>query len=378
MNLLRVSALTILLHSSVLLETSFSGETYKWVDDNGVVHYTDSPVDAESLEGRVVESYKTQETKKSDVSHVEPTNQQTTDEAIQAQPAPNQRKRIAELTPDELRELIDGTCAYITAEYHGTESGSKQWKLKQFAEKLHLTFDITKPYETNIPGQFREASILFVRTKEGLDSKLAARHTYTFGSILKEYKIDGNIPVTIYSSDRFVRSLRDSLEENVSTLGRCISGMIFIDQSRVKERASQIYDYSKHIRKFKGPFRLACRDFLNYKKANHGLAKNQLIESFTQELIQVHVAHERAHVYDTSQNNPVDREVIASLAALRDIPTLSSLSCALEYANQYVQKKVRELFRKYGYDPNDLYTNPVEEISKVAGKILRKEYAFYK
>ena len=70
-------------------------------------------------------------------------------------------------------------------------------------------------------------------------------------------------------------------------------------------------------------------------------------------------------------------EVIASLAALRDVPTLSSLHAGLVYANQDVQKKIRELFRKYGYDPNDLYTNPVEEISKVAAKILRKEYAFY-
>jgi hypothetical protein len=361
----------------VTTQRAYAGTVYKWVDDNGVVHYTDSLVDAESLEGRVVESYKTQETKKSDISHVEPTNQQTTDEAIQSETAQNQTKRIAELTPDELRQLIDKTCAYITAEYHGTESGRKRWELKQLAEKLHLTFDITKPYKTNMPGQFREAGILFVRTKEVLDSKLADRHTYTFGSILKEYTIDGKIPVTLYSSDGFVRSLRDSLDEAVSTLGQCISGMIFIDQSRVKERASQVYDYSKRIRKFRGPLRLACRDFLNYKKANHDLTKDQLIESFTQELIRVHVAHERAHVYDTSQNNPVDREVIASLAALRDVPTLSSLHAGLVYANQDVQKKIRELFRKYGYDPNDLYTNPVEEISKVAAKILRKEYAFY-
>ena len=43
LKLLVLYALIILIHSCVLVGTSFSGQMYKWVDENGVVHFTDSP-----------------------------------------------------------------------------------------------------------------------------------------------------------------------------------------------------------------------------------------------------------------------------------------------------------------------------------------------
>jgi len=370
-------SLCILAASNLALQQPYAGTVYKWVDDNGVVHYTDTPGDPELFEAREVESFEVKERKRHGLGRTKPVEQkaaeQTNDLASKTQARdPDQPKRIAELSPDQIGELIDKTWAYIQAEYAGTDLGKKQRELRRLVTKLRLNFDIKKPYKTRLREQFKEVGILFLRSKTEAD-----RFEYVFGQIIKESKIDRHIPVTIFSTEGFVGRPRET-HDAVLTLGFCRSGEVFINESSTRTQAIAIYDYSKRIRRLRGPFRLICRDFLNYKKTTDNLTKTELIQAYLYELIGVIIAHEKAHIHDSHTKDPIKREVIACLAALRDVPTLSALYYALSYAHQQVQKDIRQLFTKYGYDPNSLYVNPVEDISKVAGTILKKEYHFYK
>ena len=361
----------------VASQPAYAGTIYKWVDDNGRVHYSDSASDPKLFDEHEVESFEVPKRKTPRFTHTKPAKRdignriEQTATQTKAEKSDDTR-RISELLDDELHELIDKTSAYVEAESFGTDLRRKQRQLQELAKRLNLNFDITNPYKTRLREQFKEVGVLFLSSKKGL-----GRFEYMFGQIMNESKIDGHIPVTIYSTKGFVNCSRESLDTGIK-LGFAWSGEIFINESNIRTKAIEVYNYSKRIRRLRGPVRLICHDFLNYKKTRDNLTKSELIESYAQELIKVTTAHERAHIYDTRNRDLVERETIACLAALRDVPTLSALHDALCYADKRVQKNVRQLFTKYGYDPNSLYGNPVEKISKVAGEILEKECRFYK